>query len=94
MARKRYYIVLHFFGPPDNSGGGPAAVMGHRKTLRRAIELGTDRLLRNADPSPHDRIQIRRPGEHPTWLYRDVDGRVCMWRKHPRQKRDVWGYAS
>lgn len=93
MSSKRYR-VLHFFGPPDNSGGGTAAFLGTVKTLAKGIEIGTVRLTQNADPSPHDRIQIRRPGEHPTWLYRDGDGRVCMWRKHPSERRELWGVAS
>lgn len=95
------YRVEHLFGPPNgDSGGGIGVRMGVRKTLAAAIALGADRLLNQyeADRSPHDRIMIKRrwPGhpEHPTWLYLDADGRLCMWRRHPSQELELWGYAS
>lgn len=94
----RPFEVLHLFLPPGEDGGGLAARMGRFGSLERAIEVGTVRLLRNADPSPDDRIQIKAhiPGHrsHPIWLYRDGDGRVCMWRKHESQPHDLWGHVS
>lgn len=83
--------VLHLFGPPRGDGGGVGVLMGRFASVDKAVEAGTIRLTRNADPSPHDRIQIRVRGRHPMWLYRDVDGRVCLWRRHPSQPLETWG---
>lgn len=93
--QRRPFRIFAFYGdcPTHEDGGGIGVAIGRRGSLRRAMEEA-ERWLRMRCDWPFNRVQVQAPGEHPWWFYLDGDGRFCMWRLRPSDRRQVWGFTS